>query len=78
LIKVEDPFEISHNVGRPVDKETLFDIRGEFIRASKILSAGLEGGFAAGKIPEKGFLGKICEKYVSPLSKKAPVKRWTS
>ncbi|KAJ3091881.1 hypothetical protein HK102_012931 [Quaeritorhiza haematococci] len=37
---VEDPFETTHNIGRPVDKETLYEIRGEFIRASKLLCAG--------------------------------------
>ncbi|KAJ3286194.1 hypothetical protein HK104_009144 [Borealophlyctis nickersoniae] len=29
---VEDPFDTTHNVGRPVDKETLYEVRGEFIR----------------------------------------------
>ncbi|KAJ3206847.1 hypothetical protein HDU67_007900 [Dinochytrium kinnereticum] len=50
---VEDPFEISHNIGRPVDKETLYEVRGEFIRASKFLCAGSSGEFVLSKICEK-------------------------
>ncbi|KAJ1547421.1 hypothetical protein HK405_005910 [Cladochytrium tenue] len=37
---IEDPLDPSYNVGRPIDKETLFEVRGEFIRASKILCGG--------------------------------------
>ena len=37
---VEDPFDATLNVGRTIDKETLFEVRGEFIRASKILCGG--------------------------------------
>lgn len=50
---VEDPFETTHNVGRPVDKESLYEIRGEFIRAAKLFS-GLGSG--------ERVLAKICER----------------
>ncbi|KAJ3105770.1 hypothetical protein HDU97_007590 [Phlyctochytrium planicorne] len=56
----EDPFEVSHNIGRPVDKETLYEVRGEFIRSSKFLCAGSCG---------ENVLGKICEKQTAPLKK---------
>ncbi|EPZ32229.1 Nucleotidyltransferase [Rozella allomycis CSF55] len=35
---VEDPFEITHNLGRLVDRDTLYDIRGEFMRACKLMN----------------------------------------
>ncbi|KAI8809417.1 hypothetical protein BJ742DRAFT_676957 [Cladochytrium replicatum] len=54
---VEDPFEVSNNIGRPVDKETLYEVRGEFIRASKLLCAG--GGSSG--VPEN-ILARVCEK----------------
>ncbi|KAI8850964.1 hypothetical protein BC829DRAFT_361269, partial [Chytridium lagenaria] len=59
---LEDPFEVSHNIGRPVDKETLFEVRGEFIRASKYLCAGSCG---------ENVLAKICEKQLVPPKKAA-------
>ncbi|GAO46122.1 hypothetical protein G7K_0361-t1 [Saitoella complicata NRRL Y-17804] len=36
---IEDPFEITHNVGRTVGKNGLYDIRGEYMRASKLTRA---------------------------------------
>ncbi|KAG8908957.1 hypothetical protein FRB99_000060 [Tulasnella sp. 403] len=39
---VEDPFEITYNVARTVTKDGLFLIRGEFMRASKILTSKYE------------------------------------
>ncbi|KAJ3120202.1 hypothetical protein HK100_012897 [Physocladia obscura] len=60
---VEDPFEITNNVGRPVDKETLFEVRGEFIRASKILCAGSIS-------PDESVLSRVCEKAPVVISKK--------
>jgi len=33
---VEDPIELSHNLGRPVDRKTLFKIRGEFLKAQTL------------------------------------------
>ncbi|KAJ3112282.1 hypothetical protein HDU96_004726 [Phlyctochytrium bullatum] len=59
---VEDPFEVTHNIGRPVDKETLYEVRGEFIRASKYLCAGSIG---------EPVLGKICEKQNAQPKKSA-------
>ncbi|KAJ3356988.1 hypothetical protein HDU83_009158 [Entophlyctis luteolus] len=58
---VEDPFETTNNVGRPVDKETLFEVRGEFIRASKILCAGGS---------DESVLARVCEKAQVVISKK--------
>ncbi|KAF9930246.1 hypothetical protein FBU30_000732 [Linnemannia zychae] len=43
LFCIEDPFELDHNVGRPVDRYSLFTIRGEFMRAAKILSRRGDG-----------------------------------
>ncbi|KAG0229891.1 hypothetical protein BGW42_001292 [Actinomortierella wolfii] len=40
LFCIEDPFEVDHNVARTVDRYTLFAIRGEFMRAAKVLSRG--------------------------------------
>ncbi|KAJ3197234.1 hypothetical protein HDU82_001520, partial [Entophlyctis luteolus] len=56
-----DPFETTNNVGRPVDKETLFEVRGEFIRASKILCAGGS---------DESVLARVCEKAPVVISKK--------
>lgn len=36
---VEDPFELDHNLGRPADRNSVFEIRGEFIRATKMLKS---------------------------------------
>ncbi len=35
---IEDPFQTGYNVSRPVTKDGLYTIRGEFIRAMRILS----------------------------------------
>lgn len=37
FLSVEDPFEVSHDLGRVCDKEALFHIRGEFMRAHRCL-----------------------------------------
>jgi hypothetical protein len=37
VLIVEDPFDPGANICGSVDKETLYEIRGEFIRASKII-----------------------------------------
>ncbi|ORX47880.1 PAP/OAS1 substrate-binding domain-containing protein, partial [Piromyces finnis] len=52
---VEDPFEITHNLGRPVDKKSLFKIRGEFLKAAKIINnkSSLSGSQILDKILEK-------------------------
>eukprot|EP01113_Clastostelium_recurvatum_P024640 TRINITY_DN2941_c0_g1_i1.p1 TRINITY_DN2941_c0_g1~~TRINITY_DN2941_c0_g1_i1.p1 ORF type:complete len:834 (+),score=180.51 TRINITY_DN2941_c0_g1_i1:131-2632(+) len=48
---IEDPFELSHNLGRLVDKENLDLLRYEFRRAYKTLSTA-------------GDLYKVCQRYV--------------
>lgn len=35
---IEDPFETTHNLGRVADRDSLFTMRGEFMRASKMLT----------------------------------------
>lgn len=47
---IEDPFEITHNLGRVVDEENLKFIQYEFARAHKILSSGEQ-------------LGIVCQPY---------------
>mmetsp|Transcript_6021 Transcript_6021/g.11513 ORF Transcript_6021/g.11513 Transcript_6021/m.11513 type:complete len:160 (-) Transcript_6021:728-1207(-) len=37
LICIEDPFEVSHDLGRVVDHRSIGVLRNEFIRASKVL-----------------------------------------
>lgn len=48
---LEDPFEITHNLGRVVDRNTLKAIRAEFARAFRILTRG-------------GDLEEICHPFV--------------
>lgn len=38
LLCIEDPFEVSHNLGRIVHAKSLHRIRGEFMRAHRLLS----------------------------------------
>ncbi|KAI3631759.1 hypothetical protein MIR68_010232 [Amoeboaphelidium protococcarum] len=35
---IEDPFEVGHNLGRPVGRDSLYFIRGELLRASSLLT----------------------------------------
>jgi hypothetical protein len=35
---MKDPFELSHDLGRRVDRKALFHIRGEFMRAFNLLA----------------------------------------
>ena len=37
---MEDPFEITHDLGRVCDRDALFEIRGEFMRGYRILTEG--------------------------------------
>ncbi|KAK2465131.1 hypothetical protein APHAL10511_002823 [Amanita phalloides] len=50
---IEDPFEIDYNVARCVTKDGLYTIRGEFMRASRILSTRPERAWLA--------LAELCE-----------------
>ncbi|KIM41756.1 hypothetical protein M413DRAFT_27339 [Hebeloma cylindrosporum] len=50
---IEDPFETEYNVARCVTKDGLYTIRGEFMRASRILSARPERAIVA--------LADLCE-----------------
>eukprot|EP00808_Paulinella_micropora_P000899 g34607.t1 len=49
-LSIEDPLEVSHDLGRICDKSALFYVRGEFMRAANTLSRG-EG------------LKEVCKKY---------------
>lgn len=42
LFCIEDPFEVTHNLGRMVGRDALHTIRGEFMRAWRILVDGIE------------------------------------
>ncbi|KAF8658426.1 hypothetical protein AX16_001977 [Volvariella volvacea WC 439] len=65
---IEDPFEIDYNVARCVTKEGLYTIRGEFMRAARILAARPERAIVA--------LAALCEErkdeLVSPPSNGPP------
>ncbi|KAL7412216.1 hypothetical protein BDY24DRAFT_112687 [Mrakia frigida] len=50
---IEDPFETSYNVARTVTKDGLYTIRGEFMRASRILTGRPERAVTA--------LAQLCE-----------------
>ncbi|SJL08252.1 uncharacterized protein ARMOST_11615 [Armillaria ostoyae] len=50
---IEDPFEIDFNVARCVTKDGLYTIRGEFMRASRVLAARPERAILA--------LAELCE-----------------
>ncbi|KAG0257348.1 hypothetical protein DFQ27_005180 [Actinomortierella ambigua] len=55
LFCIEDPFEVDHNVARTVDRYTLFTIRGEFMRATKVLSRGGDN-----------IIGRLCQEKEDP------------
>ena len=40
LLSIEDPFEVSHDLGRVCDGNALFEIRGETIRGTKMMMEG--------------------------------------
>lgn len=42
LICIEDPFELSHDLGRVVDRASIRVIRDEFHRAAKVLKHDIE------------------------------------
>ncbi|KAF8797597.1 hypothetical protein BYT27DRAFT_7204404 [Phlegmacium glaucopus] len=50
---IEDPFEIDYNVSRCVTKDGLYTIRGEFMRASRILASRPDRAIVA--------LAELCE-----------------
>ena len=58
LICVEDPFETSHDLGRVVDKRSIFVLRDEFERAERILRT------------EANPLELLFQEYVAPASQK--------
>jgi terminal uridylyltransferase len=64
---IEDPFEISYNVARTVTKDGLYTIRGEFMRASRILTSRPERAASA--------LASLCEGESFSLVSLSPASR---
>jgi terminal uridylyltransferase len=56
LLAIEDPFEISHNVGRPVTHNGIVTVRDEFRRVWRILAA-----VGRGNVPEGGLFDVVVE-----------------
>lgn len=55
---VEDPFETSHNLGRVVRKDTLYEVRGEFMRAYRMLNRGASLAAVCEPHPERAGLSE--------------------
>lgn len=66
LFAIEDPFEIDHNVARPVTHGGIVAIRDEFRRAWRILQR-----IGEGHIPEDDFLAAMED--VAPTKEPTPV-----
>lgn len=64
LFTLEDPFEVTHNLGKVVDQNTLPTIRYEFVRAYKLIT-------------ENASLDQICELYVDESGEKKQVRYYT-
>ncbi len=47
LCCIEDPFDLSHDLGRTIDPDSLRGLRAEFERAAAILARGPGGGAPA-------------------------------
>ncbi|KAL5525231.1 hypothetical protein ACEPAF_9100 [Sanghuangporus sanghuang] len=58
---IEDPFEMDYNVARCVTRDGLYIIRGEFMRASRILQLKQEHGYSV--------LAHLCEERDDSLTK---------
>ena len=58
LFCIEDPFELTHDLGRVMDKDTLQEVRDEFERAHRLLTRD-EATFAT-----------LCEKWTPPPAQK--------
>ena len=62
LFCIEDPFELTHDLGRVMDRDTLRDVRSEIDRADVLLSE------------QRGTFEKLCEKYEGAPSQKSKPK----
>ena len=49
-VSIEDPFEVTHDLGRVCDRKALHEIRGEFMRAARIMT-------------DSGDWSNVCEAY---------------
>jgi len=58
---IEDPFELTHNLGRVADRDSLYTMRGEFIRAHKLLNRG-HGPYTHSSTAASS-LAKACERF---------------
>ncbi|KDQ16927.1 hypothetical protein BOTBODRAFT_220517 [Botryobasidium botryosum FD-172 SS1] len=63
---IEDPFETNYNVARTVTKDGLYTIRGEFMRASRILATRPERAINA--------LAQLCEERDEELVRATPTR----
>jgi DNA polymerase sigma len=62
---VEDPFELSHNLGRTVDKGSMFNLRYEFRRGAHILANSFKWEEATNNKPR----GNVLEMLLCPFDK---------
>ena len=62
---IEDPFEVSHNLGRTVDKGSLYNLVYEFRRAANILAGQFNWEAACPETPR----GTVMEMLMMPFSK---------
>ncbi|KAJ6598675.1 hypothetical protein B0H10DRAFT_2085509 [Mycena sp. CBHHK59/15] len=74
---IEDPFELDFNVGRCVTKDGLYTIRGEFMRASRILSNRPERAVVAlaelcAERPDEDLVSAPSSFAVAPLPRPPP------
>ena len=71
---IEDPFELTHNLARGVTKGDLFDIRGEFLRGTKLIKEfkTLDELWKEFEFGEAFVSSEVQAK--KPLKKKSPIK----
>jgi hypothetical protein len=65
LFCIEDPFELTHDLGRVMDRDTLRDVRSEIDRADVMLSE------------QRGTFERLTMRYEEKKDKEAPAKHET-
>ncbi|KAM0786095.1 hypothetical protein ACM66B_006906 [Microbotryomycetes sp. NB124-2] len=63
---IEDPFQLDYNVGRTVTRDGLYTIRGEFMRAFRLLTSRSSGHWAT-------IINDVCEERDEQLIQHPPV-----
>ncbi|KAK4048449.1 hypothetical protein OIV83_004795 [Microbotryomycetes sp. JL201] len=63
---IEDPFQLDYNVGRTVTRDGLYTIRGEFMRAFRLLTSRSSGHWAT-------IINDVCEERDDQLMHHPPV-----